>query len=238
MLGEISQCASVVVGPAVRTAEIRHIQLVPLSSETVLVLVVTNSGLVEHRVLSMEHAMHPSDLDRISHILNHRLRGSTLAQMRGAVLREIQAELSAYATFLDQMFELLLAAMHSSDEERVYVDGLMQLLAQPEFKDVGRARPVLEFLESDDSVLQALADAGSRGLGATLVTIGSENAVDELQSCSVISAPYGVAGRVVGAVAVVGPTRLDYAMATALVGYMAEGLSDILARLDLCESGE
>ena len=104
MLGEISQCASVVVGPAVRTAEIRHIQLVPLSSETVLVLVVTNSGLVEHRVLPIEHAMHPSDLDRISRILNNRLRGSTLAQMRGAVLREIQAELSVYATFLDQMF--------------------------------------------------------------------------------------------------------------------------------------
>jgi heat-inducible transcriptional repressor len=128
--------------------------------------------------------------------------------------------------------------MHSSDEERVYVDGLMQLLAQPEFKDVGRARPVLEFLESDDSVLRALAAAGSRGLGATVVTIGSENVMDELQSCSVVSAPYGVAGRVVGAVAVVGPTRLDYSMVTALVGYMAEGLSEILARLDLCESGE
>lgn len=238
MLGEISQCASVVVGPAVRTAEIRHIQLVPLSTEAVLVLVVTNSGLVEHRVLSIEHAMHPSDLDRISRILNRRLRGSTLTQMRGAALREIQAELSAYATFLDQMFELLLAAMHSSDEERVYVDGLMQLLAQPEFRDVGRARPVLEFLESDDSVLQVLATAGSRGLGATVVTIGSENVMNELQSCSVISAPYGVAGRVVGAVAVVGPTRLDYGMVTALVGYMAEGLSDILARLDSCESDE
>ena len=71
-----------------------------------------------------------------------------------------------------------------------------------------------------------------------MVTIGSENVMNELQSCSVISAPYGVAGRVVGAVAVVGPTRLDYGMVTALVGYMAEGLSDILARLDSCESDE
>ena len=238
MLGDISQCAAVVVGPAVKSAEIRHIQLIPISTDTVLVLVVTNSGLVEHRMLSIEHTMHASDLERISRILNNRLRGSTLAQMRGAALREIQAELSAYAAFLDQMFELLFSAMHSSDDERVYVDGLMQLLAQPEFKDVGRARPVLEFLESGDMVLRALAAAGSRGLGSTVVSIGSENAMDELQSASVVSAPYGVAGRVVGAIAVVGPTRLDYSTVTALVGYMADGLSDILARLGSCESGE
>ncbi|MEA4883510.1 MAG: heat-inducible transcriptional repressor HrcA [Clostridia bacterium] len=231
ILGDISQCASIVVGPAVKTAEIRHIQLVPLTSDTILVLVVTTAGLVEHKVLSMEHSMCAADLDSVSRILNNGLRGRTLAEIHGKVLSEVKDELVAYASFLEGMFELLLSTLHSSDEERVYVDGLMKLLGQPEFKEIDRARPVLEFLESDEAVMMELAPAGARGLGGTRVSIGSENSRDELQACSVVSAPYGVDGRVIGSIAVIGPTRMDYPLAMTLVGHMAEGLSELLQRI-------
>ncbi|MGB4337896.1 MAG: heat-inducible transcriptional repressor HrcA [Bacillota bacterium] len=237
VLGEMSQYASVVIGPTVKGAEIRHIQLVPLSSDTVLVVVVTNSGLVEHRVLTIEHAMSLSDLDRISWVLNNKLRGSTLSDMRGRLLKEIQAEVSAYTSFLENMFELLIGAMRTSDTEKVHVEGVMQLLAQPEFREIEKARPVLEFLESDELVLRELS-ASARASRGTEVTIGSEHALEELRNCSIVSAPYGPGGQMVGAVAVIGPTRMDYAMATALVGYMAEQLSELLTRLDWYKSAE
>lgn len=238
VLGEMSQYASVVVGPAVKGAEIRHIQLVPLSSDAILVLVVTNSGIVEHRVLSTEHAMNASDLDRVSAILNNRLRGTAFGSIRGRLLKEIQAEVSAYASFLEGMFELLLSAMRCSDEERVHVDGLMQLLAQPEFKEIEKAKPVLEFLESDELVLSELSSSVGHGFSGAQVSIGSENSREELRNCSIVSAPYGIGGRVIGTIAVVGPTRMDYAMAISLVGYMAEGLSELLSRTDLNKSTE
>ncbi|HAN87514.1 MAG: heat-inducible transcriptional repressor HrcA [Bacillota bacterium] len=231
VLGELSNCASVVIGPGVKTAEIRHIQLVPLSSDSVLVLVVTNAGLVEHRVLAIDHEMDPRDLENMSRMLNHRLRGSSLARMRGRVLGEILADLNAYASFLEEMFDLLLSATRSSDQDRVYVDGLMRLLGQPEFNELERARPILEFLESDDLVLTELSGSASRGLGGAYVTIGSENQRQELRECSVVCAPYGVGGQVVGTIAVVGPTRIDYSLVTSLVEYMAESLSDLLARI-------
>lgn len=238
VLGEMSQYASVVVGPAVKGAQIRHIQLVSLNAESVLVVVVTSSGLVEHRVLTIEHSMTSSDLDRLSTVLNNRLRGSTLAEIRGRILREVQAELSAYATFLEDMFELLISSVRSSDEDRVHVDGLMKLLAQPEFKEIDRARPVLEFLESDGLVLSELSASARKGGGRPEISIGSENSRDQLRNCSIVSAPYGPGGRVVGAIAVVGPTRMDYSMATALVGFVAERLSELLTRLDMHKSTE
>ncbi len=230
VLGELSNCASIVIGPGVKTAEIRHIQLVPFSSDSILVLVVTNAGLVEHKILSIEHEMNPVDLENMSRMLNHRLRGRSLSQMRGKVLRDILSDLDAYASFLEQMFELLLSAIRSSDENRVYVDGLMKLLGQPEFSEIERARPILEFLESDDLVLTELSGSASRGLGGAQVTIGSENTREELRECSVICAPYGIRGQVVGTIAVVGPTRIDYSLTIALVAHIAESLSDLLTR--------
>jgi len=237
VLGEMSQYASVVVGPAVKGAQIRHIQLVPLSAGAVLVVVVTSSGLVENRVLNMEHSMTASDLDRLSSVLNNRLRGSTLTEIRGRILRDVQAEMSAYASFLEDIFDLLISTVRSSDEDRVHVEGLMRLLAQPEFNEIDKARPVLEFLESDWLVLSELSSSTGRG-GGLEVSIGSENSRDQLRSCSIVSAPYGPGGRVVGAIAVVGPTRMDYSMATALVGFVAERLSELLTRLDMHKSTE
>ncbi|OPZ63213.1 MAG: Heat-inducible transcription repressor HrcA [Firmicutes bacterium ADurb.Bin506] len=238
VLGEMSQYASVVVGPAVKGARIHHIQLVPLGSDSVLVVVVTSSGLVEHRLLAIEHSMTPADLDRLSAVLNDRLRGSTLADIRGRILRDLQIEVSAYASFLEDMFELLIDAVRSSDEDRVHIDGLMKLLAQPEFKEIEKARPILEFLESDGMVLSELSASSRGGGGRPEISIGSENSRDELRNCSIVSAPYGPGGRVIGAIAVVGPTRMDYSMVTALVGFVAERLSELLTRLDMHKSTE
>ncbi len=70
----------------------------------------------------------------------------------------------------------------------------MRLLGQPEFNELERARPILEFLESDDLVLTELSGSASRGLGGAYVTIGSENQRQELRECSVVCAPYGVGG--------------------------------------------
>ncbi|MCR4426205.1 MAG: heat-inducible transcriptional repressor HrcA [Firmicutes bacterium] len=233
VLGDLSKCASVVVAPAAREAEIRHIQLVPVNSDSVLVLVVTTAGLVEHKLISIEHALTASDLDRISGILNKRLRGASLSQMRGRLLREVQADLTAYASFIESTVELLLSAVSVSDQERVYTDGLTELLTQPEFREIERAKPVLGFLGSDDLVLGLFSGIAKGGPSGPSVRIGSENARDELKGCSVVSASYGIGGRSLGTIGVIGPTRMDYAGAMALVSFMAEGLSDLLTRMSM-----
>ena len=85
----MSSYAAVVVGPAVKTSRIRHVQIVPIDKHNILVLIVSSSGFVEHKMISFENEMYVEDLDKISYILNRKLRGVVLGIIGPKVLREI-----------------------------------------------------------------------------------------------------------------------------------------------------
>ena len=223
ILADVSSYAAVVVGPAVKTSRIRHVQIVPIDKHNILVLIVSSSGFVEHKMISFENEMYVEDLDKISYILNRKLRGVALGSIGPKVLREINDELSNYVSFVEETTEMLISAFYGGDHERVYTDGIMNFLEQPEFREVDKVKPILNFLGKEELVLSTVGSGN--GLS---IKIGSENDAEELKDCSIISAPYRVNGYVIGTIGVVGPTRMNYSSAVSLVQFMADCLSDLL----------
>ncbi|HNV34521.1 MAG TPA: heat-inducible transcriptional repressor HrcA [Bacillota bacterium] len=226
VLAELANCAAVVISPGVQCGSIKHIQMAGISQDDIMMIVITSAGALEHRLIRLRNSLSQNDLDVVSAILNRRLRGLSFADLTRQVIRTVRSELSAYSELASQALEILTSSGICPSEESVHMDGIANFLEQPEFKQIERARPVLRLLESQAHMLNLMS--GYR-TGVT-VRIGSENTLEELRDCSIISASYGHAGKVMGTIGVVGPTRMDYSKAISLVRFMAEGISELLER--------
>ena len=112
-------------------------------------------------------------------------------------------------------------------KEQVFIDGAIHLLSQPEFKDIEKAKGLLNMLDDERTVWSVLNKA--LGRSGMQVTIGSENLHEGFQDCSLVTATYELNGEVVGSIGVVGPTRMDYEKVVAIVEGMAYTLSSLLS---------
>jgi heat-inducible transcriptional repressor len=230
ILVQMTQYPSLVLSPNLQSAIFRHIQLIRLAPNTVLVLIVTDTGYVENKVIEFEDDISDNDLDRISTLLNRRLRGMNLKDLHAPLLGEIRSELSFHEEFFNEALKLLLkiTAQSSANQERVYMDGATKILEQPEFADLKKFKPLMDVLGEEDRIYKLLANYAASG---ARVKIGQENEDLGIKDCSIVTAGYEIAGRTVGVIGVLGPTRMEYAKVMPVVEYTAAILSELLTQL-------
>lgn len=230
ILVQLTQYPSLILSPQFQGAMFRHIQLIRLAGSTVLVLIVTDTGYVENKVIEFEGEISDQDLDRISHLLNQKLRGLNLRDLRGSLLNEIRTELSFHEAFFNETLKLLLKISTQAPgvKERVHLDGATKILDQPEFSDLKKFKPLMDVLEEEDRLYNLLSSQLDRG---PQVKIGQENENLGIKDCSVVTANYEIAGRPVGVIGVLGPTRMEYAKVLPVVEYTAAILSEMLTQI-------
>ncbi len=227
MLAFLTDLASVATTPWPHGTRFRHMQLLPLDEESLLVVLVTDPGFVHNRILRLPRPISEERASQISAFFNSRLRGYSLRQITSAVLHDIREELTRDMLF-DAAVSILTSALEEG-KEKVYTDGMINIFKQPEFRDVERARLLLELLEEKEVIVSVLSESARRG--GLHISIGSENKLAEMQDCSFVSAGYRMCGEVIGALGVIGPTRMRYSRAVVLVQFMAETLSQVLTEI-------
>ena len=229
ILAHLSRYAAFVLSPISRAGVFRRVELLPVDSRNVLVILIIDPGFVRTHLIATGHPLTRQQLAHIAQFLNSRLANLLLSRIGTQLLREIKAELDDYNSFVDATIEAIAQSLEDRHEEQVYSDGQVNLLEQPEFQDISKARTVLEFLAEDDALYQLLSGVvETRGV---TVTIGREAGHPSMNLCSMVSAPYEVRGVPMGALGVVGPTRMHYSRVVALVEFVAENLGDILTRI-------
>lgn len=229
ILVHMTRYPSLVLSPQSETAIFRHIQLVRLSDSTILVLIITDTGYVENKVIEFEGGISDVELDRISRVLNQKLRGISLRDLRTTVLNEIRNELIYRQEFFNEAVKMLIKAITvNGAKERVYIDGATKILEQPEFSEIQKFKPLMDVLEQEDHLYKLLSQNLNRG---AFVKIGNENKSLGLNDCSVVTASYEIAGRTVGVIGVLGPTRMDYAKVLPIVEHTAAVLSELLTQM-------
>jgi len=234
MLVQMTQYPSLILSSPNENACFRHIQIVRLSSNTVLVLIVSDAGYVENKVFEFGDVITDSELDQISAVLNRKLRGLNFKDLRASLLNEIHSELVFHQEFFNEAVKVLIRAATDQKnlKERVYVDGAIKILNQPEFSEIQKFKPLFDTLEEEERLHSMLCQNLSRG---AQVKIGHENDTPGIHDCSVVTAGYEIAGRTVGVIGVLGPTRMDYAKVLPIVENTAEVLSELLTQL--CKRG-
>lgn len=228
LLAEATNYASLVAAPCMSASLFRHIELVPMDDKHVLAVVVSDPGFVQHRIVELRRPVAPEACSRMAAELNRLLFGMRIGDIGRDMLGVIKESLGAPDLY-DAVADLLTDELAHSSSERIYLGGTLNILSQPEFRDIERARSLLALLEARD-VLDQVLSLGARS-GGTTVIIGQENPVEEMRDCSVVVSAYTLGGNVVGAIGVLGPTRMEYSKAKGMVEYVAEHLSDTLLAL-------
>lgn len=220
-----------VVSTPVRDAGVKHVEFVSLSPEQALAVLVADDGTVENRLMPLAPGVTPSTLQEASNFLNSRLKGRSLAEAR----REMRVEFEAARAALDETAARLvedgLAAWSGGPERNraLIVRGRANLLQDREaLADLERVRVLFDDLEQKEQLI-GLLDGVDSAEGVKIF-IGAETRLFSLSGSAVIAAPYmsGRQQRVLGAIGVIGPARLNYARVIPLVDYTARVLGRML----------
>jgi heat-inducible transcriptional repressor len=218
LLSELTSYASVVVGPTHETATIRSVQIVSLSPLHALLVVVLSDGAVEKRTIDLPEGTTDDELARTGSLLAARLVGRTLTSP-WAVPPSGDRTIDRLAAAAHSAFD----ALEGSDPNNVFVGGPARLAEA--FDAVETVRSVLAILEQQLVVVTLLQDVLDRGLS---VAIGAEHGFEPLSSCAVVVAPVSIEGQSLGAVGLLGPTRMDYPRAMAAAHVVGERLGERL----------
>jgi heat-inducible transcriptional repressor len=226
-LSRVSQHVGVVLVPDMRRIVVEHLEFVRLDGQRVVAILVDRAGVVHNRILELPADFEQSDLDRVANELSRRFSGQTLPTIREAIARELLEEQSAYDRRRARLLELGRDAMAVDGEATdVLVEGASNLVGALEFNDLERTKELLRTLEQKGRLVDLLEHVLT-GEGVQVV-IGHENPVSSLSDLSVVATTYRAGDRVMGTVGIVGPTRMEYARAIALVDHLAHVLTRFL----------
>jgi len=227
ILSHITNYASMVMGPQFKKSNLRHVQLVPLDNNKALVVVVTGNGMVQNKIIDLPQTINDTDLMKISQVMNAKLQGLSLEDIKLTLIKEIYFELSKHKHIFNAAMDLIQETLDLNNDEKVYLSGTLNMLNQPEFRDISKVKTLLSLLEQDQ-VLKELLTEGVGSEDSVAVKIGAEHKVEGLESCSTITATYQVDGKVIGSVGIIGPTRMDYENAVSIVEFMTQHLSQMM----------
>jgi heat-inducible transcriptional repressor len=230
LLGTISRQLSVVSTPQIAKGIFERCELVSVSTSKLLVVIAMRSGIVKTIMFEIESEIPRPYLDAIATLLNEKLAGLTLIQIRETFavrLREYAGEQSGlirlFINSVDDIFS------SSKEKEKFHISGTSHILAQPEFSYEKNFRAVIELLNNEDIFLQILnTAAASLEINSIGIIIGEETRDERLQECSVITAQYKLSD-VNGSIGIIGPKRMNYARMIPLVEYVASSVTRVLA---------
>lgn len=231
ILSELSRNVGLVLAPPLSEKLLDHVKFVALPERRVLVVIVSRPEVVENQVIRLEKEIPQNELDRAADYLNAEFRGWSLRTIRVEIFKRMEEMRAAYETILSRVARLFEeAAIGQRDSGALFMDGTVKILEQPEFLDAGRIRQLVETLEQKARLVEILTICleNSSSSRATIL-IGHENPAAEMQPYTLIVAPYSYRNRTVGAVGVVGPTRMEYERAIQAVEYIANLTSRLLS---------
>lgn len=230
MISGLSHCAGLVLSDK-QDSRLKHIEFVSLEPRRALVILVSEDGSVENRVIGMPEGMPPSSLAEAANYLNSRIRGLTIGEVKTRIERERTQAKVELDDLTRKVVEAGLATWSGAldDRKSLIVRGQANLLNDlTALEDLSRIRQLFDDLESKRDLIQILGLAET-GEGVRIF-IGSENKLFSLSGSSVIVAPFRDDTRkVVGVLGIIGPTRLNYARIIPMVDYTAKLVGRVLA---------
>jgi heat-inducible transcriptional repressor len=230
VLSLISHSVGVTVATSGSRNALEHVYFSRLSDQKVLAVVVTRSGVVRDRVLRLD--IPQSDLDLAARYINENFRGWTMGDMRAELARRLEEERSDYDRLMKSIEQLYRqgALASSDDTQAVFVEGAANLVTNHVTGEEDRTRlqDMLRTLEEKEKVVKLLGAYLDTRQEAVRVVIGLDEALPSMQNFVLIGAPARVGGEVMGSLAVIGPTRLDYQHTMSAVSYIARLFDKLL----------
>jgi len=228
LLAEQTHLLAFVVAPPLECAVLRHVSLVRLSTDRVLAVLVAATGVTYRRILHDGSDVDQRELERIAALLNERVGGRTLREVRKVLQAEARRLRRQAGALLIKALDLGLRGQTADEREAadLVIDTRLALLEQPEFHDPQRIRDLYEAVETKERLLDVL-DQVLEG-GGVCVALGGEVEDPALRDCALVACHYGDNEGPMGALGVIGPSRMDYGRVIPLVDYFSHVVTEKL----------
>ena len=226
LIAKVTHNVSLVLVPQVTQAAFRCLQFLPLDERRSIAVLMTDAGFMENKIFDMPSGSTFEDFQRLAAVINRALTGKTLSAIHSGELKKVRDEIADEKLY-SAARELIRRALDDTKQERLYLGGTSAMVEQPEFRDAKKIKDILVMLEEEELIKDILRSHISDGLR---VTIGQENGDSRISDCSIITAAYHLNGELLGTIAVLGPTRMEYAKAMSLLEYMNTNLANMIKR--------
>jgi heat-inducible transcriptional repressor len=229
LLSDLTQHAAVILAPDPALQRFGHIEFAPLRNGKLLAILVTTDGQIDNRIIAIDDRIEPARLDRVHDYLNQLLSGLTLDEARDRVLRELGEDKNRYDAAAAEALKLGQAAFSAPDRSPDVVITGQANLVDPTDAGPDRAARMRELLRTleDKATLVRLLDQ-TRAADGIRVFLGAETALEALSGSSVVAMAYGPGEAPIGALAVIGPMRMNYGKVISVVDFTADLVTELL----------
>ena len=219
LLSQLTNYTTVAVAKSLNYQNvIKHIQLVSMENNKILLIVVTNNGDIKKAELTSNIYLEQSKLNIISDNLTKKLLGKNIVEIDERLIAFIKFEIGECSNLIDGLIDAL--NFNMSEEEAVFsLNGATNILNYPEFNDVIKAKSFLNMIDKKETIDSMLKSKGIQKDNVNII-IGSDNDLELAKDCSIVTATYNIDKDLVGKISFIGPTRMDYARIYAIVNYI------------------
>ncbi len=218
LVSQLTNYASIALGGSSYNAIIKSIQIVKLTDSSAVMVMVTDQGYVESRKIFIPDSISFKDIDKVIHLLNDALHDCPINLIDNR-LKEIQTEQNIQKTidYYDELVGVFVRAVSEMVQDKFYMSGQTNILKFPEFQDIDKVKNLFDVMNRQDML--KLISLNSNDI---TVSIGQDNQIKAMEDCTVITVPYHHENGNRGAIAVIGPTRMEYQKVIPLLDYIAK----------------
>lgn len=225
ILSRMTQNVSMVLTNQQTIANFCYLKFLPLDSQHAILCIVADDGSIDTNVVDIPLGMSSEETDYLAGKMSKLLEDRNLSDISVEILQNVHTDVVEDKLIFSSLLQAVRKMTGRRQEQKVFLGGTKQLLNQPEFRDVERVRNLLGILEEEKVLKDLLQGGEDSGLK---VTIGSENKFTGIQDCSMVQATYRLNGQIVGTMAVLGPTRMEYGKVISVMDYLHKYLKTIL----------
>ncbi len=228
LVSELTNLLCVVETPSTKGSKLKSINLINIDSVSILSVVITDSGIIKNNIIRLKKSPTEEALNKINQLLNLRLRGLSVQMINLEVINNLKKDLVGYEDIFDAIIPQLYESLNSENNSEVYFEGAGNILEYPEFKDIEKAREILTFVDDGNKIRNLLDNKSNIS-----ISIGNENYMKEAKEISVVSAVYRLGDRPLGAIGVIGPTRMPYSKVISILTKVTKELNKSISNIYL-----
>lgn len=228
ILSTLTNYTALAISPQLQNLTIKHIQLIPIDTLQILLVLVSNTGVVKNSIIRLEEMVPRNQVEILSNFLNEKLKGLSIKDIKSDISKVIFEEIYELKDIIENIIPVISDTLQDINNIDLYSDGINKILNFPEYKDLEKAKSFMKFFEDKDTIVDILLGSSISSENGIDIVIGEENTYDSIKDCSLITATYRLGDKTIGKIGVIGPTRMDYIQVINNLKLFSKNISELI----------
>ncbi|MFZ7131717.1 MAG: heat-inducible transcriptional repressor HrcA [Eubacteriales bacterium] len=224
MLAQFTSYTSLVLSPDIRSLNCKLVQLIPIQDERILMIIITKQNIIKNCEIRVSQVISQTELERLNHILNFIIKNINIDHINNELISKIDELTLKENEILQEILPAFKDVALGKDDNKVYSNGMTNILNYPEFNDITKIKHFLEVIQEKKTIVDVLKN-NTEGLN---IAIGNENTIHQFKDCSLLTATYKFNGETLGTIGVVGPIRMNYDHVVSVLAFLSNELNHFI----------